>query len=107
MKGDVDSEFNLKLWESSYDAINGDPEENSQLDTDKDDSTMVDKFRFDEKSQNFGLKRPIQLSIVGRPNVGKSSLTNAILKENRVVVDNHPGTTRDSIKVSWTYKVIK
>ena len=50
MKGDVDSEFNLKLWESSYDAINGDPEENSELDTDKDDSTMVDKFRFDEKS---------------------------------------------------------
>ena len=39
----------------------------------------------------------VKFSIIGRPNVGKSSLTNALLNEERVVVSNIAGTTRDSI----------
>ncbi|MBX7135940.1 MAG: ribosome biogenesis GTPase Der [Fimbriimonadaceae bacterium] len=46
----------------------------------------------------------IRLAIVGRPNVGKSSLLNAFTGEERVIVSNIPGTTRDAIDTLIEYK---
>ena len=45
----------------------------------------------------------VKFSIIGRPNVGKSSLVNAIINEERVIVSNVAGTTRDAIDTEFNY----
>lgn len=50
------------------------------------------------------LAESIKIAIVGRPNVGKSSLVNYLLDEDRCIVSPIPGTTRDSIDNSFTYE---
>lgn len=55
--------------------------------------TITNDFNIKEEKEDNRLK----FAIIGRPNVGKSSLMNALLNEERVVVSNIAGTTRDSI----------
>lgn len=40
---------------------------------------------------------------MGRPNVGKSTFVNGLLKENRVIANDLPGTTRDCVSSQWVY----
>ncbi|MEO8847518.1 MAG: ribosome biogenesis GTPase Der, partial [Casimicrobiaceae bacterium] len=46
-------------------------------------------------------ERPVKVAIVGRPNVGKSTLVNTLLGEERVIAFDQPGTTRDSIHLDF------
>ncbi|CAM9177357.1 unnamed protein product [Ascophyllum nodosum] len=48
-------------------------------------------------------EEPVQLALVGRPNVGKSSLLNAVLREDRALTGPTPGLTRDAVAVEWTW----
>ncbi len=45
---------------------------------------------------------PLRVAVVGRPNVGKSSYINRLLRNDRVIVSDIPGTTRDSIEIPFT-----
>src|SRR5699024_10811697 len=52
---------------------------------------------FPEKNEDVKNDDTIYFSVIGRPNVGKSSLVNSILNENRVIVSEIEGTTRDAV----------
>lgn len=58
---------------------------------------------FDDGDEEEPGDRTINLAIVGRPNVGKSTLLNALLKQERAVTSPVAGTTRDAIAVEWSY----
>jgi GTP-binding protein len=51
-----------------------------------------------------GGKRPVAIAVVGRPNVGKSSLVNAMVGSERVLVHDQPGTTRDAVDTPFVYE---
>jgi GTP-binding protein len=55
-------------------------------------------------AKETGPGRPVRVAIVGRPNVGKSSLINALLQDTRAIVSHVPGTTRDAVDIPYRWK---
>lgn len=58
----------------------------------------------EEKEPEETSPLPLEIAIVGKPNVGKSSLINKIINEERMIVSSIPGTTRDSIDIPFTFE---
>ncbi|MEI6891040.1 MAG: ribosome biogenesis GTPase Der [Pontiella sp.] len=54
------------------------------------------------KEENPTIEEPLRVAVVGRPNAGKSSYINRLLKDERVIVSDVPGTTRDSVEIPFT-----
>lgn len=55
-------------------------------------------------SEEKETEKPLHLSIVGRPNVGKSTLVNKLIKQNRLLTGPEAGVTRDAITVPWVWQ---
>lgn len=118
------NEYSIESWEKDFEYFNGqNVEENSDYDSDNDidpEDTFVIKSKDDVMKNKKGLSNPntselsdtnkvkskkvIKVCVVGKPNVGKSSIINSIINENRVIVSEIPGTTRDVVPIQWIYK---
>ncbi len=69
-------------------------------------SSLVDRIDAllpapDESAEARSNQAPVKIAIVGRPNVGKSSITNAILQDDRTLVSPISGTTRDAVDIPY------
>jgi len=80
-----ENEDNLRIDEDALDDLEGDT-----------------NFEFKQAEDNP--ETPLKIAIVGRPNVGKSTLLNSIVDDQRVMTGPEAGITRDAIAVDWEYK---
>lgn len=74
-------------------------------DKNKDSTENADRAVDDEEDITLNKdKRPIQVAFIGRPNVGKSTLVNALLGDERMLTGPEAGMTRDAISTQWEWQ---
>lgn len=67
-------------------------------------NAMLAAFPPDDTQPEDPANKRLTICFVGRPNVGKSSLSNRLLKNDRLIVSDVPGTTRDSVEITFDFK---
>lgn len=65
------------------------------------DELLPDDSADDDGSVDAAHPPPVSLAIIGRPNAGKSSIINSILRDQRTIVSDIPGTTRDAVDIAY------
>ena len=75
-----------------------------KLGFDKLENFLTPLIKEKESPEEAPKERPLKLAIVGRPNVGKSTLINKLIKQDRLLTGPTAGVTRDAISVNWEYQ---
>lgn len=100
----IDSINAMDLMADFYSLAIGEPMAISALHGSGGVGDLLEVITEDFEAKDEGVKEDtIKIAIVGRPNAGKSSIVNALLKEERVIVSDVSGTTRDSIDSKITH----
>ncbi len=73
-------------------------------DEDGDEQAAWDDTAGDDSEDNLDPNRPLRVTIIGRPNAGKSTLVNRMIGEDRLLVGPEAGITRDTISVDWEWR---
>lgn len=95
--------FALKVGNKSSPYIDAELEQVAPLDLEEDEADADTELSVDAQTEEAAPKH-LQLAIVGRPNVGKSTLVNALLGEDRLLTGPEAGITRDSIAINWSWQ---
>lgn len=103
----ISAEHNLGLYDlldeihqSLYEPSEINPEVENEMENDVKEVSTLDDLELAEKNED----RAIHLAIIGKPNVGKSTLLNALTDKQRALTGPEAGLTRDSIVMNWAYK---
>ena len=106
-------QYDIREWLQEFDMVNTNPEDNSDFDSDSEINpekymnTEIVMEHSGVSSENYLKNRKINLSIIGRPNAGKSTLVNNFLDEEKCLASDVSHTTTDTTGHMFNHKGVK